>query len=79
MVLREGKDHITDCYFSIINLKGINHKNKHYVQYPDVPEPSGNMEYSSDSEHNDMSVVAFKSEEDNQPVPLTLAELNDLT
>ena len=21
----------------MINLKGINHKNKHHVQYPDVP------------------------------------------
>ena len=37
MVSRKGKDHIIDCYFCIINLKGINRKNKHHVQYPDVP------------------------------------------
>ena len=41
------------------------------------------MEYSSDSEHSDMTVVAgddvYKSEEENQPVFLTQAELNDLT
>ena len=41
------------------------------------------MEYSSDSEHSDMTVVAeddaYKPEEDSQPVPLTQVELNDLT
>ena len=72
MVWREGKDHIIDCYFCIINLKGINCKNKHHVQYPDVPaairptphgqdlpvpESDGNMEYRSDSKHSDMTVT----------------------
>ena len=46
-----------------------------------IPEPDGNMEYSSDSEHNDMTVAAgddaYKPEEV-QPVPLTQAETNDL-
>ena len=37
IVWGEGKYHITDCYFCMINLKEINCKNKHYVQYPDVP------------------------------------------
>ena len=73
MVWKEGKDYIMDCYFCMINLKRINHKNKHHVQYPDVPsairliphgpdlsvpEPGGIMRYNSDSEHIDMSVVA---------------------
>ena len=64
IVLREGKYHITYCFFSMINLKGINHKNKHDVQYPDVPSairpihhgpdlsvlaPDVNTEYSFDS------------------------------
>ena len=55
-----------DCYLCMINLKGIIHKNKHHIQYlnvpsairliphgPDlpVPEPDGTMEYSSDSEY----------------------------
>ena len=68
MVRREGKDHITDCYFRVINLKVINRKNKHYVQYPNVssairpilhgpdipvPKPDGNMEYCFDFEHSD--------------------------
>ena len=45
-------------------------------------EPVGNMQYCSDSKHYDMTVVAgdgvYKPEEDDQPVPLTQAELNDL-
>ncbi|XP_076814257.1 uncharacterized protein LOC143460567 [Clavelina lepadiformis] len=37
MVWREGKDHVTDCYFCMTNLQGINRKNKQHVKYPDVP------------------------------------------
>ena len=85
----ERNDHIMDCYLSMINLKGINCKNRNNGQYPDVPsttrpiphgpdlpvpEPDGNIEYSSDSEHDCCSL-----DEDNQPMPLTQAELNDLT
>ena len=47
------------------------------------PEQDDNMEYSSDSEHSDITVVtgddAYTLEEDDQPVPLTQAELIDLT
>ena len=50
MVWREGKDLIMDCYFCRINLRGINCKNKHHVQYPDVT--------SAYSEHSDKTVVA---------------------
>ena len=72
MIWREGKDNITNSYFCIINLKGINHKNKHHVQYLDVPsairpiphgldlrvsKPDGNMEYSSDSEYDTYNIA----------------------
>ena len=54
----------------MINLKGINRKNKHHVQYPDVryaiklvphdpdftvPAPNVTMAFSSDSESSDMT------------------------
>ena len=70
IVWGEGKDHIMDCYFSMINLKGINCKNQRYVQYTDVPsdkgpmphdpdlpvpELGGNIEYNSNSEVKDMT------------------------
>ena len=95
MVRREGK-YITHCYFCIINLKGIDHNNNQHVQYPyvlsairpishgpdfPVPLPDGNMEYSYDSEHSDLTFVAwdgaYKSEEDDRSVPLTQVELNE--
>jgi hypothetical protein len=37
MVWREQNNHATDCYFCIINVKGINRKSKHTVKYPDLP------------------------------------------
>ena len=96
IIWRKGKDHITNYYFCIINLKGINRKNKHHVQYPDVPaairpiphspdlsapEPDGKIEYSSDSEHSDMIIIAgddaYKLENDDQFVPLRQAGLNE--
>lgn len=48
MVWREGKDHITDCYFCLTNLKGINRKNKQHVKYPDVPSATKPIPHSSD-------------------------------
>ena len=82
MVWTKGKDHVTECYFCIINLKGINRKNMHHVKcsdipsvvrpFPHVPCPDDNMKYS---EHCDMTVLA--GHEDDQPVLLIQAKLND--
>ena len=70
MVRREGKNPITDYYFCMINLKGVNRKNKYHAEYHDVPsvkrlihiglglpapEPDGQMEYGSDSVNRDMT------------------------
>ena len=52
---------------------------------PDLPvlEPDGNMEYNSDSEYKNMTVVTgddtYKPVENDQPAPLTQAEHNNLT
>ena len=67
----------------MINRIGIKCKKKHYVQYVYFPEPDGNMEYSPDSEHSDMTVIARddarKPEDNDQPVLLTQADINDIT
>ena len=73
VVSREGKNHVTDCYVCMTNLKGINRKSKHHVQYSDVPttikpvphgpdlsvrKPKFAMESSFDSKSSDMTDTA---------------------
>lgn len=37
MVWREPKNHLDDCYFCLVNVKGFNKKNKQYMKYPSIP------------------------------------------
>lgn len=37
MVWREPRDHISDCYFCIVNTKGVGKKNRHSITYPSIP------------------------------------------
>ena len=37
MVWREPKDHLNDCYFCMVNLKGIEKKNRQSISYPSIP------------------------------------------
>ena len=98
MVWREGKDNVTDCYFWITNLQAINRKNKHCVQYPDVPSAIRPVPHGPDLPVRELDVAMesspepesdntadreedeeYMSEENDRPVPLTQADLNDLT
>lgn len=36
MIWREPKDHLSDCYFCLINITGITSKTKHTVKYPNL-------------------------------------------
>ena len=37
MVWREPKDHVTDCYFCLVNTKGVGKKNRQKISYPCIP------------------------------------------
>ena len=37
MVWREPKEHLTDCYFCLVNTKGIGKKNRQNFSYPSIP------------------------------------------
>ena len=36
MIWREQKNHVDDCYFCLVNVKGYNKRNKHKLQYPNL-------------------------------------------
>ncbi|GFX83361.1 hypothetical protein TNCV_908791 [Trichonephila clavipes] len=64
----EPKDHSSDCYFCLTNIKGIASKSKHTVMYPDfqsamrpvprskeitIPKPSGHVQLNEESSDSD--------------------------
>ena len=61
----------------MINVKGINRKNKHHVQYSDLPSTIRLIPYGTDAV--EAGEDGYKPEETIQPVILTHRELNELT
>ena len=82
MVWREPKDHTSDCYFCITNIKGITSKSKHTIKYPNlpsamrpvphseeypVPHPPKQMDLSDADELSEADVEKEKDDPDFEP------------
>ena len=37
MIWREQTDYVSNCYFCMTNVKGFRKKNKHRIEYPNIP------------------------------------------
>lgn len=48
MVWREPKDHASDCYFCLCNIKGYSKKNKRDIEYPNLPSAIRPMPHGPD-------------------------------
>ena len=75
MTWREPMDHTTDCYFCLVNVKGVVMKTKHRIKYPNIPSAirpiphsdelpvpvfEGFVQPSSDEEGDDVHVHHIK-------------------
>ena len=48
MVWREPQDHSSDCYFCIMQIKGISSNSKHTVKYTNMPSAMRPVPHSED-------------------------------
>ena len=62
MVWREPSNHHTDCYFCMVNIKGINGKNKATLKYPDLPSARRPIRHSDEIPFPNQSDNAYQDE-----------------
>jgi hypothetical protein len=46
MVWREPKDHVSDCYFCLVNTKGVGKRSRQKISYPNIPSASRPVSHS---------------------------------
>src|SRR5215469_10554417 len=79
MVWREQTNHLEDCYFCLVNVKGFNKKNKQYLQYPIIPSAIRPAAYSEDTpvpkfsgflenDDTDLFLHCYRDEEDSTDI-----------
>ncbi|XP_022826353.1 peptidyl-prolyl cis-trans isomerase G-like [Spodoptera litura] len=94
MIWREPKDHVSDCYFCLTDVKGFSKKSKHTVNYPEVssvtkpiphsedlpvPTPPSHVEHSSTTSGSDDEFEDIQVESTSEsPHLINQAELDDL-
>ncbi|KAL4721288.1 hypothetical protein ACJJTC_014295 [Scirpophaga incertulas] len=94
MIWREPKDHVSDCYFCLTDVKGFSKKSKHTVNYPEVssvtkpiphsedlpvPTPPSHVEHSSTNSGSDDEFEDIQvASTSESPHLINQAELDDL-
>ena len=49
MVWREPTNHVSNCYFCMINIAGFTKKNKSAIMYPDCPSALSPVLYDAEN------------------------------
>ena len=48
IILREPNNHVTDCYFCMVNTTGVGKKNRHKITYPNIPSANRPVPHSEE-------------------------------
>lgn len=64
MIWREQRNHINDCYFCMVSIKGINGRNKSKWRYPDLDSAKRPVSHSQDIPVPSFTCLAELSEEE---------------